>query len=94
MALPGQPGYLHTMTTNKTGRGNAMKPSIRGKLLLGAIVALALSSYVAITANASKAVGAGIYEVEASELSYADLVAVGPTHGGHELQRLVTRSRR
>ena len=55
-----------------------MKSSTCGKLLLGAVMVLALSCFVAITANRSKAVGAGIYEVEASKLSYADLLA--PAH--------------
>ncbi len=67
-----------------------MKPGTHGKLLLGVIMALALSCYVAITTNASKAVGAGIYEMEASNLSYADLVESGSA----EMQRLAQRPRR
>ena len=51
-----------------------MKPCERGRLLVGAIMALALMSYLTITASASKATGAGIYEVELSDLAYADFL--------------------
>ena len=71
-----------------------MKPGTHGKLLLGAIMALALLSYVAITANASRAVGAGIYEVEASSLSYADFLPAGHVRGSNEMKRLVFRNHR
>ena len=94
MVLRREPGYRYSMSTSQLDRGKAMKPSIRGKLLLGAIMALALSSYVAITANASKAVGAGIYEVAASNLSYAELVGTGHVKGANEMKRLAFRTRR
>ena len=69
-----------------------MKSGTCGKLLLGAIMVLALSSYVAILANSSKAVGAGIYEVEASNLSYTTFMAPAHVRGANEMKRLSLRT--
>ena len=71
-----------------------MKHSTCGKLLLGAIMVLALSSFVTITANSSKFVGAGIYEVEAFQLSYTDLWAPSHVRGSNEMKRLAFRTLR
>ena len=71
-----------------------MKPSTGSKRLLGAIMILALSSYVAITANSSKAVGAGIYEVEAANQSYTGLLTPARVKGSNELKRLSFRTTR
>ena len=46
-----------------------MNPSTRSQLLLAAIMALALLSYLAIAVNSSHAQGGGIYELEASNLA-------------------------
>jgi hypothetical protein len=83
--------YTHL---RKTSKANGMKSSTQGKLLLGAIMALALSSYVAITAHSSRSAGAGIYEVEASNLSYTNLVAPAHVKGSNEMKRLALRTRR
>lgn len=82
------------MSTNSPDEENTMQTGTYGKLLLGAIMVLALSSYVAISANASKAVGGGIYEVAAANLSYADLMAPGHVKGANEMKRLMSRNRR
>ena len=71
-----------------------MTPSTCGKLLPVAIMVLAFSSFVAITANSSKSVGAGIYEVEASKLSYTDLWTPAHARGSNEMKRLAFRTAR
>lgn len=71
-----------------------MKTSTQGKLVLGAIMVLALLSYVAITAHSSRSAGAGIYEVEASKLSYTSLLAPAHVRGSNEMKRLILRIQR
>jgi hypothetical protein len=73
---------------------NVMKSSSHGKLLLGAIMVLALASYVAITAHSSRSAGAGIYEVEAANLSYSNLLAPAHVRGSNEMKRLALRTQR
>lgn len=70
-----------------------MKPSTQGKLLLAAIMALALVCYVAITAHSSKSNGAGIYEVVANDISYANFGAPRHVRGSNEMKRLAMRPR-
>ena len=45
-----------------------MKPATNGQLLVAAIMALALVSFLAITHSVSKTADAGIYEIEVSNL--------------------------
>ena len=71
-----------------------MKSSTSGKLLPGAMMVLALSSFVAILANGSSAAGTGIYEVEASKLSTTTLLAPAHVTGSSEIKQLSFRSQR
>lgn len=53
-------------------------PGTVGRLLLAAIMVVALLSYLTITTTASKSAGAGIYELEVSNLALATLLASEP----------------
>ncbi len=55
-----------------------MNGATSGMLLPGAIMALALMCFLTITANSSSAAGTGIYEVEASNLAYSELLGTDP----------------
>lgn len=68
-----------------------MKSSTSGKLLPGAMMVLALSSFVA---NGLSAAGAGIAEVEASKLSTTTLLAPAHVRGSSEIKQLSFRSQR
>jgi hypothetical protein len=68
-----------------------MKSSTRARLILAGIMVLALLSYLTIAANASKAVGGGMYEVAASRLDYADLAAFDPDAAQAEMARLAAQ---
>ena len=60
-----------------------MKPATWGRLLVMAVMALALFSFLAITHSVSKTANAGIYEVEALSLPYAVWIPSlrkGPEH--------------
>ena len=71
-----------------------MKHSTQSKLLIAVIVVLAFACYVAITAHSSKSSGAGIYEVAAKDIAYADFGAPRHVKGSNEMKRLAMRPRR
>lgn len=74
-----------------------MKSSTSGKLLPGAMMVLALSSFVAIMANMANGLSAavaGISEVEASKLSTTTLLAPAHVTGSSEIKQLSFRSQR
>ena len=66
----------------------------RGRLLLAIIMALAFLSYLTITANAFRAAGGGIYEVEVSNLVYGELLGTSTAGASSEMKPLAPRMRR
>ncbi len=72
-----------------------MKPATSGQLLVAAIMALALVSFLAITHTVSKTANAGIYEIEVSNLPYSNLFPaevlvpdrVAPHYGREKVRR-------
>ena len=60
-----------------------MKPSTWGRLLVAAVMALALVSFLTITHSVSKIANAGIYEIEELSLPYTVWIPSlrkGPEH--------------
>lgn len=62
------------------------------RFLLGAIMALAIVSYLTIAANAPRSVGGGMYELAASGLDYADLLPGAQGRPGDSTRPTVHRA--
>lgn len=65
-----------------------MTPGLRGKLAIAIAVVLAVLCYITITTNAYRAVGGGIYEVAAGDLSAFEHISSAP---GADAPRWLTR---
>ncbi|MEO8859163.1 MAG: hypothetical protein ABI343_19420 [Burkholderiaceae bacterium] len=68
-----------------------MTPGLRGKLAIAVVVVLAVLCYVIIATNAHRAVGGGIYEVAAADISYLDLTDAMPLATHTELSHLASQ---
>ena len=66
------------MPTNTHQADEPVNPGMGGRLVLGAIMVLAILSYLTLTTNAPKAAGGGIYELELAKLPYAGWLDTEP----------------